>query len=95
MLGNAQISHCEYTFTTLTGGPTGLIHYNIVCHNCLPPCSPDQPTPAFSLKQLLLLAEAETAPPPPLFFFHLHVSSLIVYVHELSVYLYILSLYPF
>uniref|UniRef100_A0A8C9HG67 Uncharacterized protein n=1 Tax=Piliocolobus tephrosceles TaxID=591936 RepID=A0A8C9HG67_9PRIM len=68
MLGNTQISHREYTFTTLTGGPTGLIHYSTVCHSCLPPCSSDQPTPAFSLKQLLLLAEAETPPPPPLFF---------------------------
>uniref|UniRef100_A0A2I3HFY0 Uncharacterized protein n=1 Tax=Nomascus leucogenys TaxID=61853 RepID=A0A2I3HFY0_NOMLE len=28
-----RISHCESTFTTLTGGPSGLVRYNDVFHN--------------------------------------------------------------
>uniref|UniRef100_A0A2K6EZI6 Uncharacterized protein n=1 Tax=Propithecus coquereli TaxID=379532 RepID=A0A2K6EZI6_PROCO len=28
-----RISHCESTFTTLTGGPPGLVRYNNVFHN--------------------------------------------------------------
>lgn len=43
-----RISHCESTFTTPTGGPSGLVRYNNVFHNSkLLLRSDDWSTPAF------------------------------------------------
>lgn len=62
-----RISHCESTFTTPTGGPSGLVRYNNVFHNSkLLLRSHDRSTPAFRHSSRLLLAEAES---PPHFFF--------------------------
>lgn len=88
-----RISHCESTFTTLTGGPSGLVLDDDVFHNSDSLCchTTGPLLPFHSHSALLLLAEAES----PHFFFHLDVTSLVVYVHQLSVYLYILSMYSF
>uniref|UniRef100_A0A7N9CSV1 Uncharacterized protein n=2 Tax=Macaca TaxID=9539 RepID=A0A7N9CSV1_MACFA len=88
-----RISHCESTFTTLTGGPSGLVRYNNVFHNSNShrAHTTGPLLPFHSHSSRLLLAEAESPP----FFFHLDVTNLVVYVHQLSVYLYILSMYSF
>lgn len=62
-----RVSHCESTFTTPTGGPSGLVRYNNVFHNSkLLLRSYDRSTPAFHHSSRLHLAEAES---PPHFFF--------------------------
>lgn len=70
-----------------TGGPSGLVRHNNVFHNSDSLCSHmTGPLPPFHhvapdcfLQRLRV---------PPLFFSHLDVTSLVVYVHQLSVYLY-------
>nr|CAI29690.1 hypothetical protein [Pongo abelii] len=62
-----RISHCESTFTTLTGGPSGLVRYNNVFHNSNShrAHTTGPLLPFHSHSSRLLLAEAES---PPLFF---------------------------
>uniref|UniRef100_A0A452FAW9 Uncharacterized protein n=1 Tax=Capra hircus TaxID=9925 RepID=A0A452FAW9_CAPHI len=56
-----RISHCESTFTTLTGGPSGLVCYDDVFHNSNSLCS--------HTTGPLLPFHSHKAESPPLFFF--------------------------
>uniref|UniRef100_A0A8D2HQ71 Uncharacterized protein n=1 Tax=Urocitellus parryii TaxID=9999 RepID=A0A8D2HQ71_UROPR len=89
-----RISHCESTFTTpLQVGLQAWFATTV---------SSTTQTPTALTQLVHSCLFTHTAPDcflqrlrVPIFFFHLDVTSLVVYVHQLSVYLYILSMYSF
>uniref|UniRef100_A0A8C5Z092 Uncharacterized protein n=1 Tax=Marmota marmota marmota TaxID=9994 RepID=A0A8C5Z092_MARMA len=83
-----RISHCESTFTIPTGGSSGLVHYkHLPTHT--PLRSHNSPPPFHSHISPLLLTEIESPP----FFLHIDVTILVAYAHQLSIDLYILSMF--